>query len=311
MKSIFVDFRILKKAVLFSLIAAFVFTFIPIQAFAEYNDRTMSPLRYDWTYIVINNFAVPASEYVVKDENDVTNIFISNDKLKHAIKYPTLYMEGMSPYPKVSVDAGTISYLWEVDKDTPIRVNMMVGSTEVSIMGEVYDMGTAPFEMDGKIFIPIAVFISFFDMKLLEHEDSNQLFIQFEKDFPSEYLVGSWSSIDTDLFTVFEDTPSGLKGLSSFAEGYIYKDDGTYRLRLLSVGGFEDTFIEQTGKYRIIGNTIMHYDIIETVYKGKVLSLKYKDKALESPSYSYIYDYEPNMDGNKIKIDGNWLHLLK
>jgi hypothetical protein len=58
-----------------------------------------------------------------------------------------------------------------------------------------------------------------------------------------------------------------LKGLSSFANAYVFNKDGTYGRIMVSAGGFDDAFIQQKGKYKIFGNTIMFYDIREAISK--------------------------------------------
>jgi len=74
----------------------------------------------------------------------------------------------------------------------------------------------------------------------------------------------------------------------------------TYVLGLID----NEKFIAQRGKYRIMGNTIIFYDILETVYKGVPLILIYEDKSLGRPQYSFIYNYDSKK--GRIEIGGFW-----
>jgi hypothetical protein len=118
--------------------------------------------------------------------------------------------------------------------------------------------------------------------------------------------MGTWSNTDIDLFTGFEEITSGTMTASSFATAYMFNADGTYGLRMLSYGNDNDIFIMQSGKYRIMGNTILLYDILKTVYNGKPLELQYEDRILETPQYLFIYNYESEME--KIEIGGFWMN---
>jgi len=71
---------------------------------------------------------------------------------------------------------------------------------------------------------------------------------------------------------------------------------------MLAVGGFVDIFPEQSGKYKILGNTIIHYDISETLYKGTPFALQNKNKKLDRAEYNFISNYYP--DENRIDFGG-------
>ena len=146
-------------------------------------------------------------------------------------------------------------------------------------------------------------------MKRVRERKHKYLLLQYKEDFPAELLIGTWSSLNTDLFTGYEDITTGLVYLSSFATSYIFKEDGTYRLRAVSVGDFKDKFLELNGKYKIIGNTIMCYDIIETLYEGKPFMLVHKDKPLENFHFDFIWNYDAEKD--KIEIGSFWLNRMK
>ncbi|MDR7855110.1 copper amine oxidase N-terminal domain-containing protein [Tissierella sp.] len=278
------------------------------EATISFGKESSSSGPYDWDYVVINDIEIPKSDYIAIEKNDEVNIFVSLDKLQYAAKFPSLYVF-MNPYPDVNVVNDNISFSWELENEIVLQIDMKKGSTEIVFDGEIIDLGVAPFDKDGKLFVPANIFIILFQMKPILDEELNALYLQYNDDFPSGLLVGTWSDVHTDLFTAYKDVISGAVGLSSFANSYKYKDDGTYQRIAISVGGFQDTFVDQSGKYKIMGNTIMHYDIIETVYKGNPFQLVYKDRKFNKPSYSMINSYRPESD--EIEIDGFWLDLQK
>lgn len=278
------------------------------EATISFGKESSSSGLYDWDYVVINDIEVPKSDYIAIEKNDEINIFVSLDKLQYAVKFPSLFVY-MNRYPDVDVVNDNISFSWELENEIVLQIDMKKGSTEIVLEGDIIDIGVAPFDKDGKLYVPANIFIIMFEMKPILDEVLNTLYLQYKDDFPSALLVGTWSDVHTDLFTAYKDVVSGAVGLSSFANSYKYKDDGTYQMIAISVGGFQDTFIDQSGKYKIMGNTIMHYDIIETVYKGNPFQLVYENKKLENPSYDLINGYRPEED--KIEIDGIWLELQK
>ena len=58
-----------------------------------------------------------------------------------------------------------------------------------------------------------------------------------------------------------------------------------------------------------MGNTIMYYDIFETIYKGSPFSLKYKDAPVGRPHYEFVYNYDPKEE--TIEIGGFWLNRVQ
>lgn len=278
------------------------------EATISFAKESSSSGPYDWDYVVINDIEIPKSDYIAIEKDDEVNIFVSLDKLQYAVKFPSLYVY-LNPYPDVDVVNDNISFSWELENEIILQIDMKKGSTEIALDGDIIDIGVGPFDKDGKLYVPANIFILLFEMKPILDEELNVLYLQYKDDFPSGLLVGTWSDVHTDLFTAYKDVVSGAVGLSSFANSYKYKDDGTYQRIAISVGGFQDTFVDQSGKYKIMGNTIMHYDIIETVYKGNPFQLVYKDKKFNKASYSMINSYRPESD--KIEIDGFWLDLQK
>jgi len=104
------------------------------------------------------------------------------------------------------------------------------------------------------------------------------------------------------LFVRFKDPVTGLTEAPSFAEAYNFRKDGTYRLIMISTGGFKDTFLYLEGKYIVHGNTIAFYDIRETLYQGEPLVLVHQNKRLDNEQYEYIHNYYPDPDEEAIKL---------
>lgn len=257
-------------------------------------------VRGNWDCIVINDSELDAESFAVKEVDGSSYIFIPMDKFKYAFKYPYL---GSYCYPYVSLDNGKINVSWKNSTKVLLEVCLQEGSTKVLVNGTEGDCGMAPYSSGGKVYMPVNAFMVMLGMEAEEQDGT--LFIQYKDDFPSDILTGKWSDVSTDLFAGVKDIVTGLVIRSSFATGYVFNRDGTYILRMASYGTIMDTFIDQHGKYKVMGNTIMLYDIIETVYKGNPYVLTYKDKALEKPAYSFIENYDPGE--NKIEINGNWL----
>ncbi|NLX65069.1 MAG: hypothetical protein GX022_09930 [Clostridiaceae bacterium] len=128
------------------------------------------------------------------------------------------------------------------------------------------------------------------------------LFVDRIEDFPKDILVGTWSDNNTNLFVRFKDPITGMVGAPSFAEAYNFRKDGTYRLIMISTGGFTDTFLYLEGKYVIHGNTIIFYDVRETLYQGEPIKLVHQNKRLDYEQYQYIHDYYPGPDEEAIKL---------
>lgn len=261
---------------------------------------------YNWNQIVINDTEIFRDNYRIRGKDDFYYIFIEAERLKYAFKLP---YSGSYTYPDVDIAGGNISVIWRNGEKTVLKMDLKEGNTEVLLNGMKVDSGMAPYSEDGKIYIPINLFISAMDMDVETNSNEDILYIQYKNIFPSDILVGTWSDTNTDLFADFKDITTGGVSLPSYATAYMFNSDGTYGLRMVSAGGFNDTFIAQRGRYKIMGNTIMYYDIIETVYKGTPFTLMYKDKLLEGPQYSFIYNYDSKDD--KIEIGGFWYNRRK
>lgn len=253
--------------------------------------------------VVLNDFDYSAEDFRLLEKGGSTYIFINAEKLKFGLKVP---YAGYYSYPDVTAENGGIIINWKNGDEIILQVDMQEGSAEALLNGQTVEMDMSPYREGGKTFVPINIFMAALEMGAEADESTNSLLIQYEEDFPKDILAGTWSDVNTDLFTGFKDITTGLVSLASFATAYRFEKDGTYMLRMVAVGGFKDTFISQTGKYRIIGNTIMFCDIVETLYKGNPFVLVYEDKHLEKPAYSFIFNYKP--EENKLEIDAMWLN---
>lgn len=256
--------------------------------------------------VVVNDIEIYGDNYQIKEKGGNDYILIAADKFKYAFKQPNA---GYYTYPEVNIIGSSISVIWSNEDGIVMQVDMQEGSNEASLNGIKVDIGIAPYSQNGKMFIPINFFIAAREMDLELSSEGNILYIQYMKDFIKDILVGTWSDTDIDLFARFKEITTGVMPAASFATTYMFNADDTYGMSMVSSGGNNDTFIMQEGKYRIMGNTILCYDIVETVYKGNPFVLQYEDKMLEIPQYLFIYNYEPKT--GKIEIGGFWLNKLK
>ena len=253
----------------------------------------------DYKKIVICGRELYDNEYYIKQKKGSEYLMIEAEAFESAFKIPYL------PYTYAKVerhDDGLIRIFWEDKDDIFLFVDIKEGSTNAVINGKEYDMGIAPEFKDDAIYIPANFFI-----KLLKMEDKldkklNTLFIDRIEDFPKDILVGTWSDNNTNLFVRFKDPVTGLTEAPSFAEAYNFRKDGTYRLIMISTGGFKDTFLYLEGKYIVHGNTIAFYDIRETLYQGEPLVLVHQNKRLDNEQYEYIHNYYPGPDEEAIKL---------
>lgn len=261
---------------------------------------------YDWTQIVINDTEIFRDNYHIKEKDGFYYIFIDAERFKYAFKCPHA---GSYSYPEVEIIGGSFSASWSNGEGNVLKVDLQEGNTEAIVDGRKVDAGMAPYFLGVKLYIPINLFISEMRMDVEMSGNNETLYIQYKNYFPSDTLVGTWSDTDNDLFSSFKDITSGTVPLPSYATAYMFNSDGTYRLRMVSAGGVNDTFIMQKGRYKIMGNTIMYYDTIETVYKGTPFSLKYEDKLTDRTYYDFIYNYDPRKD--RIEIGGFWLNKVR
>lgn len=252
--------------------------------------------------LVINDFQLDKGDYSVKVVGSDSFIFIPYDKFKYAFKYP---YSGDYCYPDITEENDEITTAWKDSKgDVYLNVVMKMDSAEATVNGGSVDIIAGPYLNNGRVMIPINLFIQALKMKA---EVFNGItYIECEENFPQDTLAGSWYSSDMNVFTGFKDLTTGAVSLPAFASSYTFNKDGTYHMGMISAGGFSDTLILQNGKYKIIGNTVIRYDIVETIYKGTPFKLDYKDKKKDKPEYDFINNY--NTDEDKIEIAGFWHH---
>ncbi len=78
----------------------------------------------------------------------------------------------------------------------------------------------------------------------------------------------------------------------------------------VSSGNYQDMLILQSGKYQIMGNIIVYYDQVETLYKGSPLMLQYEKKHMgDRIELGIIDDYNEKED--KLEMDLNWFHRYR
>lgn len=258
---------------------------------------------YNLDHLVINDTEVFWDNFAIKQKDGFSYIFIESEMFKYAFKYP---YAGYYTYPEVDVSLSSISASWSDENGVLLKADMQEGNAEAVINGVNTDIGMAPYRTNGKMFIPINYFMSVLGMDTEKSIKGDILYIQYQDEFPEDILAGKWSDTNTNLFVGFQDITTGAISLPSFATAYEFNEDGTYGMRMVSAGGFNDTFIAQKGRYRVMGNTIMFYDIVETVYKGSPFTLSYEDKLLERPQYSFINNY--NHVEDRIEISGFWFN---
>ncbi|MGI6084403.1 MAG: hypothetical protein ACOYIF_03015 [Acetivibrionales bacterium] len=267
----------------------------------EKSSKTEKKSKSDWDYdrIVICGIELYDDEYYIKRKSGTDYLMIERSKFKSCFKIP--YLPNSYPdfqYP----DDGLFSIIWEDGDKIFLRADLAEGSTKVVINGKEYDMGMAPEYRNDKLFIPSNFFIALLEMEDTYDRKFDILFIDRKEDFPKDILVGMWSNIDTNLFVGYKDITSGIVDYPSFAQGYAFNKDGTYRVIMISTGGFENTFLYLEGKYVIHGNTIACYDILETLHKGDSIQLVHRNKRLDYPHFYYIYDYDPDPNEERIQL---------
>jgi hypothetical protein len=260
---------------------------------------------YNWDQIVINDTVIFRDNYHIRSKDGFYYIFIDAERFKYAFKLP---YAGSYTYPEVEIIGGNITASWSSGEDTVLKVELKEGNTEAVVGGTKVDAGMAPYSVGLKMYIPINLFISAMEMDVETSSNDDTLFVQYKNTFPAEILAGTWSDTETDLFVKLKDIEGGSVVLPSYATAYRFNGDGTYELIKVSAGGINDTIIKQRGRYRIMGNTIMYYEILETVYKGAPFTLKHEDKPVDRPHYEFIYNYDTKE--KIIEIGGFWLNRI-
>ena len=226
--------------------------------------------------IVVNDTEINRDNYQIREKAGKEYILISSDKFKYAFKQPDA---GYYTYPEISIIGGSISVNWSSEYGIAMHVEMEEGSGEALLGGAMVDMGIAPFRLNGKMYIPIDFLMAERKMDTEVSSSGDILYIQYREDFHREVLVGTWSDTELDIIRNFDKISDGTMKASAFSNAYRFNADGTYVHCIAStLGDSNDMLILHEGKYRIMGNTILCYDIKETFYKGAPLILQYKGK---------------------------------
>jgi hypothetical protein len=255
--------------------------------------------------IIILDSEFKEEEYRIREINGDSFIFLPFERFKYVFKMPNSDYR----YPDVTLQDGRISVGWKDGKgEIVLQVVMDVGSNKAYTFGETIDITVTPFEEGGIVYVPVNLFIGLFEMQMVTFE--GRICFQYPNDFPQEALAGTWSTSEIGLFTRYKDIVTGLVSLPSFDFSYAFNPDGTYRLAMASSGGYEDGFLFQQGKYRVIGNTIIYYDQYETYYKGSPLTLQYENKYMEDRLECSFIDNYKHEEG-KIELGLIWYHKLE
>lgn len=252
--------------------------------------------------IVLNDIEIFQDDYSIKKKNDSYYIFIAAEKLGYAFKRQNA---GNYTYPEVDINGSSVSISWKYEEGVMLQADFREGAEEAVINGKRVSIGMAPYSGNGKHFIPVNLFVAELDMAAKADIKDNILYIQYRKSFSPDVLTGTWSDTETDLFADHNDITGGAVSLPVFGTAYKYNSDGTYEMRMVSNGENNNIFLSQKGKYRVMGSTIMCYDIFETVYNGSPFTIKHENRALERPQYLFIHNYDPKEE--KIEIGGFWL----
>lgn len=298
-----------KKIVLFFICLSIILSFSGCISISSPENETGKPnqpnRRSEYSQMVISSHSISPEEYYIESQGGTDYIMIRQDAFEPCFRIP--YM--INPFPSVTLyEDGQISIVWGDEYDTYfLQIDLQVGSTKAILNGNEYEMGMAPVIQNGVLYIPSNFFISLLEMESEFNRELDTFIVDRTEDFPKEILVGNWSDINTNLFVGYQDLVSGAVSLPSYAESYSFTEDGSYRTIIISTGGFEDAFILHEGKYQVYGNTIVAYNVRETLYKGTPLKLVHEDKLLDKPYYERINNYNP--DENKIQLTF-WLYRV-
>lgn len=256
--------------------------------------------------LVINDTIINGGGYHIIEKGGKPYILIAEDKFKYAFKQPDA---GYYTYPEVSIIGSSISITWNNENGIAMHVEMQENRSEALLNGAMIDMGVAPYSQYGIMYIPIDFLLAERQMDIEAGIEGDILYIQYSKDFSKDALTGTWSDSGLDMFENLDKITAGSFEAVAFSTGYRFNSDGTYSHCMASIlEDSNDTLILEEGQYRISGNTILCYDITETVYKGHPFELQYADKKQEIPQYLFIYNYEPGTE--RIELGGFWLKKL-
>ncbi|MEN6314197.1 MAG: S-layer homology domain-containing protein [Clostridiaceae bacterium] len=256
--------------------------------------------------IIINDSEFRADEYAITEINNEDYIFLPYDRFKSVFIMPyTDYR-----YPETGIKDGKVTAAWKNKQgEINLEVIMSVGSPVVYINGQQGDITVGPYYKNDVLYVPINCFIELFSMKAEIFQ--GKLCLQYKDDFPQDILTGSWGYSNVSVYTGYKDIVTGLVSLPSFDFSYTFNSDGTYNLGMAGSGSYQqDALLLQTGKYRVIGNTIIFYDVYETLYKGSPLLLQYEKKYMgDRLEFTFIDDYDA--EKNKIELNLSWYNRLQ
>ncbi len=252
----------------------------------------------DVTSLIISAFEYTADDYAIKESSGVAYIFLPLSKFKYGFRYPYLYGGG---YPDITSTDDDINFTWKKNyEENFLQVDMEVGSSMASIDGQQADIGMGPYVQGSEIMVPINIFVELFEYKTEVFEGAS--YLEVAEDFPADTLLGTWSSIDSDIYLRYRDYTTGLVTIPSYASSYTFNSDGSFHYGIASSGSFNDMIILWNGKYKVIGYAVVLYDINETIYKGTTET----KNIITEPGCIFIEDYNADSDG--INIDAIWHH---
>lgn len=210
----------------------------------------------------------------------------------------------------INKEVGKISIIWTNDNDFHLQVDIEEGSDKAVINGYEYDLGMAPIRQNNAFYIPSNLFISLLEMEIKHDKELDAIIIERKEDFPKEILVGTWSNTETSPFTKYTDIVSGSIKYPTVVTAYKFNKDGSYRCLMVGMDSFQGhVVVDLKGKYKIHGNTVALYDILETFYKGMPPQLEYKDKRYDSNRYAHIHNYFS--DEERIRFDATLLRRIE
>ncbi len=256
--------------------------------------------------LIINDQEYKKDEYVISEIDGESYIFLPYERYKYPFKMP--YNDNYS-YPDSNLQNGKITTAWKnKEGEINLEVIMTVDSSVAYLNGQQGDITVSPYYKGDTLYVPINLFIELFSMKVELFQ--GRLCLQYEDDFPLDMLVGSWSYSNVSIFTGYKNLITGEVSFPSFDCTYVFNADGTYRIGLASSGPYlPPAILFQTGKYKVIGNTVIRYDVYETIYKGRPLVLQYEKKHMgDRLEFDFIYDYDTEND--KIRFL-NWYNRFE
>jgi len=241
-------------------------------------------------------------DYRVKESGGSSYIFVPADQLAYAFQYPG---NGDYSYPSADISGTSLTYTWKDQTGSPIAVvGLQTGSAVATINGSGTDIVMGPFVEGGRTFVPVNLLFELLGMEADTFRDV--VYFHYKTDFSAAALSGSWNTSDVSICTGYKDVVSGLVSLSSFDFSYVFSPDGTYNLGFAKTGSYNDELLLQSGRYKVLGFSVICYDILETKYAGTPYLLSYRNKALADPEILFISEYDTAE--KKIRLDGTWYH---